>query len=68
MAKANAFSDHVCEMMAGLGHVRAGRMFGGIGLWLGEVMFGLIAADVLYLKTDEATRAAYEERGMEAFF
>ena len=41
MAKANAFSDHVCEMMAGLGHVRAGRMFGGIGLWLGEVMFGL---------------------------
>lgn len=47
--------------------VRAKGMFGGVGLYAGELFFALIADDVLYLKTDDATRAAFEARGMGPF-
>src|ERR1700733_8817713 len=47
--------------------MRTRRMFGGVGLYSGEVFFALIAADVLYLKVDDESRADYVARGMEAF-
>ena len=40
-------------------------MFGGHGIYLGEVMFALVANDVLYLKVDEETRAAFHEAESE---
>jgi hypothetical protein len=30
-------------------------MFGGVGLYAGDLFFALIAGDVLYLKADKAT-------------
>ena len=42
-------------------------MFGGLGLYADEVFFGLVAADVLYLKVDDATRPAYESAGSRPF-
>ena len=42
-------------------------MFGGIGLYAGDFFFGIVAADVLYLKVDGASRVAYEAAGMTAF-
>ena len=34
-------------------------MFGGVGLYAGDVFFGILAGDALYLKTDESTRARF---------
>jgi TfoX/Sxy family transcriptional regulator of competence genes len=36
-------------------------MFGGVGLYAGDLFSALIAGDVLYLKADEATRDAREK-------
>jgi DNA transformation protein len=61
------FVHYVAESLQPLGPVLARRMFGGHGLFLGDVMFGLIVWDTLYLKTDEINRPAYEARGLGAF-
>jgi DNA transformation protein and related proteins len=42
-------------------------MFGGVGLYSGDVFFALIADDTVYFKTDETTRPDFEARGMEPF-
>lgn len=36
-------------------------MFGGFGLYAGDCFFGILAADVLYLKVDDSNRAEYEQ-------
>jgi len=43
-------------------HVRARRMFGGVGIYSGEVFFALIADDTLYFKVDDSNRADFEKR------
>ena len=42
-------------------------MFGGVGIYSGEVFFALIADDTVYFKVDESTRADFEARGMGPF-
>ena len=61
------FLEHVLEMVRPIGAVRARRMFGGYGLYHGGLFFGLIADDTLYLKTDAANRARFEQAGSEPF-
>jgi DNA transformation protein len=61
------FVSHVVELMQSLGPVRARRMFGGHGIFLDDLMFGLVADSVLYLKTDARTRDEFMTRGLEAF-
>lgn len=43
------------------------RMFGGSGVYAEGTMFAILNAGRVYLKTDDATRAAFTERGSEAF-
>ena len=59
--------DFVIDQLAHLGGVRARTMFGGVGLYAGDVFFGILAADVLYLKVDDATRPEYEAAGSTPF-
>jgi DNA transformation protein and related proteins len=47
--------------------IRARPMFGGVGLYSGEVFFALIADDTLYFKVDDSTRPEFEARGMGPF-
>ena len=42
-------------------------MFGGVGLYSGELFFALIAEDTVYFKVDESTRPDFEARGMGPF-
>jgi DNA transformation protein len=63
----NEFVEHVLEMLEGAGDIRARRMFGGYGVYRGDLMFGLIADDVLYLKTDEESVGLFRERGQSPF-
>jgi TfoX/Sxy family transcriptional regulator of competence genes len=57
----------VLEQLQGAGPVTAKKMFGGVGLYIDMVFFGLIADDVLYLKVDDSNRADYEAEGMKPF-
>lgn len=59
--------EHSLELLAGLGPVRARRMFGGWGLYAHDVMVGLIAFDRLYLKVDAHTCEHFQRAGGEAF-
>ena len=42
-------------------------MFGGVGLYAGDVFFGIVAADLLHLKVDDSNRAQYVSIRMPAF-
>lgn len=66
-AKDKAFTAHVIELMQPIGPVQAKRMFGGAGIFLQGVMFGLIADSVLYLKVDKDTVTEFKAKGLEAF-
>jgi len=67
MRSAAAFMSHCLELLAPLGAVRARRMFGGHGLYIDDVFVALISDERLYLKTDEASRAAFERAGCQPF-
>ncbi|HLM46258.1 MAG TPA: TfoX/Sxy family protein [Myxococcaceae bacterium] len=67
MARMDSYVEYTLELLEPLGPVRARAMFGGWGLYQGGRMFGLIAEDRLYLKTDDTTRAAFEAAGGEPF-
>jgi len=67
MPKHNEFLDHVLEMLALLGPVSARAMFGGYGLYCDGLFFAIVLDDVLYLKADENSRAAFERAGCEIF-
>jgi DNA transformation protein len=64
-------SDHETHLVERLSRAARGlstrRMFGGVGIDAEGVFFALIAADVLYLKVDDASRPGYEARGMTPF-
>ena len=57
----------ILEQLEGLGGVTARRMFGGVGLYSGELFFGLIDDDTLFFKTDESNAAEYQARNMPRF-
>ena len=61
------FIAYLLELTAPLGPVTARRMFGGVGLFRGGLMFGLIARDELFFKVGDANRAAYEAAGEAPF-
>lgn len=62
-----AFAAHAVEMLQGVGPVYSKRMFGGFGVFLDGMMFGLIADNVLYLKVDADNRAEFDGLGLQAF-
>src|ERR1700674_5242725 len=47
--------------------VRARAMFGGVGLYSGELFFALIADDTVYFKVDHSNRTDFEARGLGPF-
>ncbi len=47
--------------------IRARSMFGGVGIYAGDVFFALIDDDTVYLKVDDSTRPDFEAIGMGPF-
>jgi TfoX/Sxy family transcriptional regulator of competence genes len=47
--------------------IRDRSMFGGVGIYSGDLFFGLIAGDTLFLKVDDANRADFEAADMGPF-
>lgn len=67
MAVSPEYKEFVIEQLERLGHVRMRGMFGGAGVYLGDLMFGVIFEETLYLKVDDRNRADYEAEGMGPF-
>jgi DNA transformation protein and related proteins len=42
-------------------------MFGGLGIYSGELFFALVDDDVLYFKVDDSNRSDFVGRGMQPF-
>jgi DNA transformation protein len=63
----DSFAAFVLEQLDPLGPITSKLMFGGVGLYAGDLFFALIAGDILYLKGDEATRGAREKAGARPF-
>ena len=49
------------------GPISVRRMFGGEGIYAGDVMIGLVADERLYLKATDLNRADFEAEGCGAF-
>ena len=67
MAVSDEFLQYVIEQLAGVGRVAPRRLFGGIGLYSNERIFGLIFGDIVYFKVNDSNRGDYEARGMNRF-
>ena len=61
------FAAYIVDLMQGIGPVEARRMFGGYGMFLDKLMFGLIADHELYLKVDCENKEDFEELGLTPF-
>jgi DNA transformation protein len=67
MPVSNGYIDFVRDLLDDLGPLRIKRMFGGAGVYSGELFFAILADDALYLKVDDENRADYEKRGLGPF-
>ncbi len=67
MPVSKEFTDHLLDSLAPLGAVSARRMMGGVTLYLGDLTFGLVSDDVLYLKVGDDNIARFEAVGSGPF-
>ena len=63
MPESPGFVAFAVELLDPVGPVRARAMFGGHGIYCGDLMIGLVDDDELFLKTDAQTRPRFEEAG-----
>jgi DNA transformation protein len=63
----DGFKSYVLDQLEELGDVTPRSMFGGVGLYHKGVFFGILARDVLYLKTDAKNRPDYVRAGTRPF-
>jgi DNA transformation protein len=68
MAVSPSFRTFVLEQLGrGVHGIRGRSMFGGVGIYAGDLFFALIADDTLYFKVDQSNRPDFEARGMGPF-
>jgi DNA transformation protein len=67
MPVTDSFVEFVLEQLDAVGPITPKRMFGGVGLYAGDLFFALLAGDVLYLKADDSTRGQLEAAGARPF-
>jgi DNA transformation protein len=61
------YVEYVLELMRPAGRASARAMFGGHGIYVDGMIVGIVDDDVLYLKTDTETRAAFVARDLVPF-
>jgi DNA transformation protein len=67
MSRQSEFVDFVLEQLVSLGAVRARAMFGGHGIYHGDIFFAIIVDDRLYFKADAVTSREFAARGLSPF-
>jgi DNA transformation protein len=63
----DSLKSFVLDQLSALPGLRAKAMFGGHGLYQSDRFFGILMEGRLYFKVDDASRAAFVERGMGPF-
>jgi DNA transformation protein len=58
---------HVLERLSPLGDLEVRRLFSGLSVYCGGVIFALVFREQIYLKVDDRTRGQFEAEGMEPF-
>jgi DNA transformation protein len=66
MAVSHNFQNFILDLLAPLNPVPR-RMFSGVGLFHGGVMFALLVRDAMYLRVNDATRGRFEQAGSRPF-
>jgi DNA transformation protein and related proteins len=56
------------DLFASFGPVQLRRLFSGEGIYADGLIIGLVSQDRIFLKTDEAGRAAYMAEGSQPFY
>ena len=68
MPVSDSFRTFVLDQLGrAVPRIRARSMFGGVGIYSGDLFFALLASDTLYLKVDDSNRPDFEGRGMGPF-
>ena len=67
MAVSPSYLAFVLEQLEGIKGLTHKRMFGGVGLYGGDVFFAVIDNDTLFFKVDDTLRARYQQLGMPPF-
>lgn len=67
MAVSEAIKAQARELFGELGDIAIKPMFGGAGIYLDGVMFGLIADETVHLKVDDDNEAAFVAAGSGPF-
>lgn len=66
MAVSRGFQEFVLDLLGPLDPLPR-RMFGGVGLFYGGLMFGLLVRETMYLRVDDDTRERFERVGSRPF-
>lgn len=67
MAVSRSYREWVEEQLGAVLPVRTRAMFGGLGIYSGDLFFALVDDDVLYFKVDDGNRGEFEAAGKGPF-
>jgi DNA transformation protein len=67
MSVSPEYRAQIMERLGQVAPVRARNMFGELGLYLGEQLFGMMVDDGLYFRVDDVNRPDYEAAGIGPF-
>ena len=68
MKVSREFVDFLQDLFGAHGQVRVRSMFGGVGIYIDELMFGFLDRDeTIYLRADDHNRPAFEAAGSNPF-
>ncbi|MBL0264468.1 MAG: TfoX/Sxy family protein [Leptospiraceae bacterium] len=63
----DSYLEFVLERLSVAGKVSSKAMFGGHGIYLGDLIFGIVVEGVLYLKVGDSNIKDYIQAGMKPF-
>jgi DNA transformation protein and related proteins len=67
MARRDTFLDFLTDQLHHIEDVIAKRMFGGVGLYSGDLFFAIVYNEVVYFKVDDLNRTDYVRAGTKPF-
>jgi DNA transformation protein and related proteins len=61
------YKAYLIDLFSPFGPIAVRPMFSVQGLYANDVMFGLVADEVIYMKTNDRSRKSYEDKGSKPF-
>ncbi len=67
MSGEDSFISYLLDMLDDFGPVRAKAMFGGYGIYRGDIFFAIVVDGTLYIKADDKNRKLFEDKALPRF-